>query len=68
LTNEDTTSTQLQIPPPENEQNHAQNTESGDSGDSGGTLPTLEGRCTAMMAIPLFFHYNLVYQIQNVTS
>jgi DNA polymerase, archaea type len=47
LTNEDTTSTQLQIPPPENEQNHTQNTQSGDSGDSGdsgGTLPTLEGR------------------------
>ena len=36
------TSTKLQVSPPENAQNHAQNIESGNSGDSGGTLPTLE--------------------------
>ena len=42
LTNEGNTSTQLQVSPPDNPQNYAQNIESGDSGDSGGTLPTLE--------------------------
>ncbi|MGC2573942.1 MAG: hypothetical protein WA364_20695, partial [Candidatus Nitrosopolaris sp.] len=42
MTNAGSTSTQLQVSPPENVQNHAQNIESGGSGYSGGTLPTLQ--------------------------
>ncbi len=38
----DNISTQQQIPPPENGQNHAQKTESGGSGHSGGIIPTLK--------------------------
>ena len=38
----DNTSTQQQISPPENSQNHAQKTESGGSGHSGDIIPTLE--------------------------
>jgi Bifunctional DNA primase/polymerase, N-terminal len=38
----DNTSTQQQISPPENGQNHAQKTESGDSGHSGDIIPTLK--------------------------
>jgi DNA polymerase elongation subunit (family B) len=44
VTIDGSTSTQLQVSPPERAQNYAQNIDSGDSGDSGGTSPTLEGR------------------------
>ena len=46
----DNISTQQQIPPPENAQNHAQKIESGDSGDSGGIIPPLEEENSMLIA------------------